>query len=400
MNLKQYAAQYPLVLWALALFFITLGFNFKLDVPLALLAMLTIYALGTRGKVTTSYVALVKRHWPVCLFLVVTALVTVLSRNMGHSLEVQPQLLPALLIYVVIVQFVTNRREYDFVVAALIISGVIIAAYLLIATTLYAEEDPLHAIWKMESPLFIAPNDVLMLSILAPLAVALFFVTDHAMIKTAAITYLLLALLCTIYMQSRQAVAIYLGSIFLFFVLMRPLWGVIATVAGLAVVLVLDIALGKNLLNKIFLFPRLYIWDTAWEMFIDRPIHGQGPGMFKELYYIYLEKSGYVFEQVKDRRPMNWAHSLYFEQLAERGLLGLLALLTLFAKALLDVWRYWHGSRENPEQKMLVAGLGSAIVALLMAGIAEASLLRLWVTVVLFTLLALVFSISSYKSKT
>jgi len=80
---------------------------------------------------------------------------------------------------------------------------------------------------------------------------------------------------------------------------------------------------------------------------------------------------------------MNWAHSLYLEQLAERGAVGLLALVLLIAKPVLAAIR----SVNDPG--LLDKSLLASVAALLLAGVAEASLLRIWVMALIFLLLAL-----------
>ncbi len=122
-------------------------------------------------------------------------------------------------------------------------------------------------------------------------------------------------------------------------------------------------------------------------MFLDRPVFGQGPGMFKDLYFPFLEKTGYVLEELGDRRTMPWAHNLYLEQLAERGVLGLLALLCLLGHALMRGLRMIRQAPSSEARAMLV-GVVSALLVLMASGIAEASLSRLWVTVLLLVLAA------------
>lgn len=172
---------------------------------------------------------------------------------------------------------------------------------------------------------------------------------------------------------------------------MRPRWGVPILLAGLFLVTLIDALLGWPLVRKIFMFPRLYVWHAAWVMFLDSPWVGQGPGMFRDLYFPFVEKAGYVIEQLDDRRTMPWAHSLYLEQLAERGIPGLLVLLALLGTAVGRVWRQWRSAvnGNNEEVRVLASGVLAGLVVLILAGIAEASLLRLWVMVCLLVLVAL-----------
>jgi O-antigen ligase len=70
---------------------------------------------------------------------------------------------------------------------------------------------------------------------------------------------------------------------------------------------------------------RFILWDVAWRMFRDHPLTGTGPGGYGRLYATY--HTGIVETQA----VWSSAHNLYLQQLAERGLLGGLALLVLCA---------------------------------------------------------------------
>lgn len=91
---------------------------------------------------------------------------------------------------------------------------------------------------------------------------------------------------------------------------------------------------------------RLYLWDVALKISRDHPLLGVGPGNFGASFKGYFQTDLLFQDQV-------WtsAHNLYLHQLAERGLLGLAALLAflyaLTARALARVkesataWNLW-----------------------------------------------------------
>jgi O-antigen ligase len=68
---------------------------------------------------------------------------------------------------------------------------------------------------------------------------------------------------------------------------------------------------------------RWVLWDTALKMFRDHPLTGVGPGGYNRLF------SSYYAGSLDGQRSWASAHNLYLHQLAERGLAGALALLTL-----------------------------------------------------------------------
>jgi O-antigen ligase len=74
---------------------------------------------------------------------------------------------------------------------------------------------------------------------------------------------------------------------------------------------------------------RLYLWLKAWDMFVDHPLLGVGPGCYGfriSMYESALERERWGV----DRQPYGRAiHNIYFEILSELGLFGLVAFLFL-----------------------------------------------------------------------
>ncbi len=376
---------FPPVLWAMALFFLCLGFTARIDIPLAVFAITAALAFNQENN-SPNWLEMVKLHWPLAFFLFIAIVTTVTSTDPHHSLGVQPQLLPAVLAYSVIAHFIVTPERQRFFCGSLLASGLLTVTLMLIGIYSANSDDALEKIKLLGNALFIVPNDVLMLSIIAPLTLA-FAWNNHSIIKWLAALYLLLTLIASAMIGSRQAVLVFLLGQSMFFAILKPRWFLPIFFCGAVTGLLIDWLLGWPLAHKILMFPRTYVWHTAWVMFLDRPWTGQGPGMFKDLYFPFLEKAGYVVAELGDRRNMPWAHNLYLEQLAERGVAGLLALLCLLGAAVLQAWRF---SRLPPaNDSPLGAGLLGALLAFLVAGIAEATLSRLWVTVLLLSLAGL-----------
>jgi len=374
--------RYPPVLWALAIYLACLGFGFRVDVPLALLAISVIHFFASHDT-HASLTAVIREHGQLFFFLLVTVAVTLHSQDLPHSLQVQVHLLPALLLYAIVCSCITKQHELEFVVVAVVAGGLVSGTAFLIQALCLAEiPDPLEKIYAIKSLLVIAPNDVLYFSVMAPLAV--FLLLDekrHPVLRLIGLLYLGMTFALTIYMQSRQGVGVFFLATFLYIALLRPLYGLVVVVVGVLAILGVDWVLGKGLLKKlVYLFPRRYVWKSAWQMYLDQPLLGQGPGMFRVLYPEFLEKAGYILSQVEDRRPMNWAHSLFLEQLAERGMAGLVALVSLVMIPWLRM------SRGRKTGNILARSLSATVLAFMLAGIAEASLLRLWTMMLVFLL--------------
>lgn len=114
---------------------------------------------------------------------------------------------------------------------------------------------------------------------------------------------------------------------------------------------------------------RRYVLNVAsWQVFLDHPILGVGPGHFAEYYSIAYGNRVGLIEQLKKYR----GHNLYFETLAETGILGLASFLAIIVAIMAGLWRTWrrlqHQSLEFADTAMafflsLVAYLISAVFA-------------------------------------
>ena len=77
---------------------------------------------------------------------------------------------------------------------------------------------------------------------------------------------------------------------------------------------------------------------AAWHVFLDHPILGVGPGHFAEYYSMsYGNRVGLVELWKKYR-----GHNLYFETLAETGVLGLASFLAIILATMAGLWKAWR----------------------------------------------------------
>ncbi|NJD68842.1 MAG: hypothetical protein C3F12_05895 [Candidatus Methylomirabilota bacterium] len=106
---------------------------------------------------------------------------------------------------------------------------------------------------------------------------------------------------------------------------------------------------------------RLRMWRGSILSLKDRPILGIGPRNFK-----HLDRERY------DLPPLDHAHSLFFTVLAERGLLGFLALLAVLASYLYEAIRL-RPSREGLNMALRHAAIGS-LITLVTAGTVNTTL--------------------------
>ncbi len=91
---------------------------------------------------------------------------------------------------------------------------------------------------------------------------------------------------------------------------------------------------------------RFWTWGSAWQGFKERPILGWGPENFSAVFDKYFD----VRHWVPGQNTETWfdrAHSVVFDYLAETGILGFLAYLSIFGAVsyefLRKTWRGQHG---------------------------------------------------------
>jgi O-antigen ligase len=174
----------------------------------------------------------------------------------------------------------------------------------------------------------------------------------------------------------------------------RLTWGLAICFLALAI----DGVLGFPLLAKFGRIEegRIAMWLAAWAMFCDAPILGHGPHTFVLLYKLYLQRLSLPAWLPVDTRVVPWAHNLYFEILAEQGIVGLAAFGFLLVRGLGAAWRL---QRAPPtERRIFAAGALAGLCGFCLAAAVELSLLRQWAVIVFFSLLGVIAQLlSSYS---
>jgi O-antigen ligase len=102
-------------------------------------------------------------------------------------------------------------------------------------------------------------------------------------------------------------------------------------------------------------------WRVAWEAWKERPLTGTGAGTFQ---YTWLENRP-GFKGVKQ------VHNVYLEQGTETGLFAFVALLGFVAVLVGYTGRATWRSGPQGERRLLLAGLGSALMVYLVSSAFE-----------------------------
>lgn len=108
---------------------------------------------------------------------------------------------------------------------------------------------------------------------------------------------------------------------------------------------------------------------SAWNVFLDHPIVGVGPGQFPPFYSMEYTRAAAV--DLGLLRPGQWrAHSLYLELAAETGVVGLSVFLTIVGALAVRLWRARRRFLDrDPESADLAAALWLSLMAYLWTGI-------------------------------
>lgn len=135
---------------------------------------------------------------------------------------------------------------------------------------------------------------------------------------------------------------------------------------------------------------RFWTWGSAWQGFLDRPILGWGPENFTAVFDKYFDPRHHV----PDQNTETWfdrAHSIYFDYLAETGILGLAAYLSIFAVILsgfsgkfLIFWRKRLETEPSGKSVIQEALIFSLAVGYLVQGLAIFDVLPMYINLFLF----------------
>lgn len=234
------------------------------------------------------------------------------------------------------------------------------------------------------------PNDLAIIPILLPLCLLCFAVSKHRLEQLCIMVCVAASFFAVLLSQSRNAWLGILAGLVAFGSLNRRLrtLTVVMIVALAAMAMATYVADIASFRDRVASFVQLRqegrvgIWLTAWHMFLDSPLLGQGPGTFGQLYPSYLDTislpSGYSPEEAY----IPWAHNIYLEFLAERGIIGLMALAFFLSTILLHLVRAWRIEQLRP----FTASIASAFVVFLAMGLLDLTFMKDWVILLFFFL--------------
>jgi O-antigen ligase len=339
---------------------------------------------------------------PVLGFVASRLLSSMAAPDFPRSLQLLAPLLPALLLFFVLSEWVETQRQISVIFVSLTVVGFVLATTLLVVSWLSGTGDSDAWARAVPSPLLVVKNDITVVAVLAPLALAVVSLRPLRLVRLIVIGFFVSLVTATCVVQSRSALLTTVVAIGCFTALTRRTTAAyrakvpLLLVGIVAVALVVDALVGFRFVHKALEDwqgnGRLPLWAAALAMFHDAPLLGQGPNSYVLHYRTYLAALHFPTWMEIDPRVTPWAHNLYVELLAEQGFVGLGAFLALGAVGLSMVKRINKCQRSDIH--CLGAGAGAAFVAFLTAAFFELSFIRAWVTIILFTLLGLLTTIA------
>lgn len=336
-------------MFSVLLYLFSLGIPHFSHYPLIMLGIAGLFSVAGKDISGKGIAGLI--NWALIAFVVVTLLSCIFSIDVGQSISVSLSLIScAVLFYCILCHFDKSRLHYLFIVLTSV--NLMIALYLTAIVLRQPGASP--AQWRTIAafPLLSVPNDLLFLAATAPMALVLFFPTFYPPVKAMAGVSLLLSLMLIVLFQSKAGLLVYFLSLMCCLALVKPKYFWRGGLMLMVCIVLVDGANGfllfKKATNAALWTIRIPLWMAAWQMFLDAPVIGQGPGAFMVLSDRYMEEISSPSWVLRDRRHMSWAHSLYLECLAERGCVGLAAVTALFGVLGTALWRlYISGGTEK-----------------------------------------------------
>ncbi len=324
-------------------------------------------------------------------FLVLTGLSILFSIDRSRSLELSASWIPGVLLFVVISERLRSAENLRSVYACLSCVALGLSVALLAGRWFYGPDA--HS-WLLELgfPVLVVPNDCHFLALLTPFSLVLAERNPRSGLGVVALLSIGATGLAIIALGGRGAVLVWGACLVVTGTLLRPRLGVGLAIASVLIAGLGDAALGFPLASKFtdVVDTRISLWIVAWEMFLDAPWMGQGPHTYRLLYLEYLNRIDFRewvrFDTWGTAVP--WAHNLYLEVLAERGISGFVSFFSLAGIAVYYANRARR--RGAAEVASLAAGVMGCLAGLFVSGIFEASLLRIWCVVLLFCVMGLV----------
>lgn len=292
------------------------------------------------------------------------------------------------IIFFMMAEVINTKKRLTNILTAIMLSSFIVGLdglYQQLTKVDFLRRFPLYA-GKMTAT-FQFPNDLagyIISILLLPISLVIHKATNKKT-RFSLLTLSIILVICLLFTRTRGA---WLGFILgLFFISLfngkKAFFAVILSLVVLALfspVSVKDqIKSFANLSTDVSTDDRMIIWQTAWRMFMDKPLFGQGLGTFMSVFGKY---------KPEDYIEIVYAHNCYLQMAAEIGIFGLLVFLwfviALFRSAFLKFIK-----SEDKFLKASTIGIVGGIIAYLVQSFFDTNLYSLPLAVLFWSLAGL-----------
>jgi O-antigen ligase len=138
----------------------------------------------------------------------------------------------------------------------------------------------------------------------------------------------------------------------------------------------------STLIRRLAATSRGRLYTVAWRTAAASPLLGCGPGLFAEAWWHH--EGGVAWGEIApDVGYMPWAHNLWLEAAAERGLLGLAAFLGLLGTWVAVAVVGWRRRGDEVQAVLPFAAAVSAAAGLMAMGLFDLTFLKEWIGLLL-----------------
>lgn len=307
--------------------------------------------------------------WLLAVFVLAATIAIFVSSDHRAALGLwRAYFIEPILFYIVIVNALrsANRRwlVWVFGLSALGVAGVALAQYF----GWMASPEP----WISETPkrvasIFDYPNAVGLY--LAPIIglFLTFLATKNHKWNYFLSGLVVLASFAAIFFANTRGAFLGIGAALLFLALSSHRKKIAWLIIGLSVAAVLIIPQLRHTTQSVMSVKdtstdvRVVLWQGTWDLLKAHPIFGTGLAGFPKMYDQY--------RQIKHTELLLYPHNILFNFWVEVGLLGLLAFVGILAAAFNKGWQNIHKGRSP----VLSLGITTALIALIVYGLVEAS---------------------------
>jgi O-antigen ligase len=324
-------------------------------------------------------------------FCIVSVASSLLSVRPWSSLASLVPLVPAVLLFVLVSYDFSSYGQIRALFLALSVVALSLSAALIGIALVNPAAAPSEWVRTLDSPIIVVSNDATFFAVLVPVFLSLVYAKPRSLSAAVGALAVILALVAGVLLQSRTAVLTMFVCMLAAAVLRKSRSLMLVSISTPIVVLLVDLILHAQLLAKFMarlVDTRLYLWLSGWDMFLEAPVFGHGPNTFGTLYPQYLSRLDLPAWIPFDPRVVAWPHSLYIEVLAERGLVGMLAMALVIGCGAALAWRVRNGA--CTEARSVANTALASLTGICFAGLIELTLLRVWVVVLLLLLLGVI----------